>query len=551
MFKTNESHEQGQMFTPEDQMSPRLKKKLKGNWSDIFYNELFCKIDELIFKPLYSDHFGRGNFPVNILIGLEIIKELFSLTDEQLLERYHFDLLIRRSLGLKDLNEHILADRTLYYFRSSVAEYELTHGENLVMQVFKDGRDKIIEELGIKTGLQRTDSTLIGANIKKMNRLMLFHKVLSNFVNDLLSFKISISEVIEKLVKDDEDAFTYRLKKDKYLSKTKEIGEYIYSLITVHGLNPDIKELKSFKDAERLLKDQCNIEESKLDLKEAGDISSSSMQNPADVDATYRKKRNEEHRGYAAHATETCDKENEIQVVTDVDVVPNNVDDAKVLSEKIEGFKEETGLDTIILDGAFVSDDMRDVCKENDIKIVASAIRGKQSSKESDEMLTSLDFEIDDATGEVKSCPAGVSPRSQKVEEGKVTANFDVSICSVCEKKDICPVYSSPKQSRIIIDGTRTWLDERNELLKTDEYRELCNLRPPVEGLMEKLKPKYLSGRTLFRGLGRVKNRMILRAIGINFRRYNSYKLELLSKILVNLKIIRRIWIFRLKLANL
>ena len=182
-------------------------------------------------------------------------------------ERYHFDLLIRRSFGLKDLNEHILADRTLYYLRSSVAEYELAHGENLMMQVFNNGRDKIIEELGIKTGLQMTDSTMIGANIKKMSRLMLFHKVLFNLVLDLLRYKISVSEVIEELVKDDEDAFTYRLKSYEYLAKTKEIGEYIYCLITEHGLNPDIKGLPSFKDAERLLKEQCNIEKCAAPLK--------------------------------------------------------------------------------------------------------------------------------------------------------------------------------------------------------------------------------------------------------------------------------------------
>ncbi len=45
-------------------------------------------------------------------------------------------------------------------------------------------------------------------------------------------------------------------------------------------------------------------------------------------------------------------------------------------------------------------------------------------------------------------------------------------------------------------------------------------MRPPIEGLMEKLKPKYLSGKIKFRGLIRVKQRMVLRAIGINFKRY-------------------------------
>ena len=88
MFKLNEDHEQGQMFTVEDQMHPRLKEMLGKNWSDIFYEKIFRNIDESIFKSLYSDKFGRGNFPVNILVSLEIVKELFSVTDEQLFERY-------------------------------------------------------------------------------------------------------------------------------------------------------------------------------------------------------------------------------------------------------------------------------------------------------------------------------------------------------------------------------------------------------------------------------------------------------------------------------
>ena len=52
---------------------------------------------------------------------------------------------------------------------------------------------------------------------------------------------------------------------------------------------------------------------------------------------------------------------------------------------------------------------------------------------------------------------------------------------------------------------------------------------PAVEGLMEKLKPKYLRGRTLFRGRGKVRNRMTLRAIGLNFKRYWAWILDILS----------------------
>jgi hypothetical protein len=134
----------------------------------------------MLFAPLYCRNNGRPNFPVNILAGMEILKEMWNLTDEQLFERYYFDFVFRRALGLSDFNEHIIAEKTLYNFRASVAQHDREHGVTLMEPVFQMLRDDIIRELGIKTGSQRTDSTLIGANIKKMSRLMLFHNTLSN-----------------------------------------------------------------------------------------------------------------------------------------------------------------------------------------------------------------------------------------------------------------------------------------------------------------------------------------------------------------------------------
>lgn len=530
MFKKNISHEQGLLFTEENDMDPRLKKKLNNHWSGIFYEKIFCNIDEKLFKPLYNDQFGRTNFPVNILVSLEILKEMFSLTDEQLLDRYHFDLSLRRALGLTDINEHILASRTFYYFRSSVANYSIEHDFDFYTELFNTFRDDIITELGIKTGLQRTDSTMISANIKKMSMLTLFHKVLSNFVKDLLKLEYNVKTAIQEIVNVNEDRFSYKLKKDEILSKTKEISEYLYNLVELYSLNDTVKEMKSYQDAKRLLSERCDIIDSKISLKKSKDIGTSSMQNPADGDATYRKKRNIEHSGYAAHATETCDKDNVIQVITDVDLVPNNIDDSKVFSPKVEALKETTGLETIIGDSHFVSDDIRDECKKNNVKLIATEIRGRPPKHEKDKNLNSRSFDIDPDTDEVKSCPAGYRPTSQKKKENEVIARFSGKVCSECAKNEYCIAYNkSKKESCIVINEKRKWLDERNELLDTKEFKELCKLRPAVEGLMEKLKPKYLNGRILFRGLTKVKARMVLRGIGRNFKRYSGYKIDLCS----------------------
>ena len=174
-------------------------------------------------------------------------------------------------------------------------------------------------------------------------------------------------------------------------------------------------------------------------------------------------------------------------------------------------------LEVIIADGAFASDDTRNTCHKNEVTLVTSAIRGKQQA---DDVLDSLSFVYDD-TGLVLECPSGLRPRSQhKDENGTITANFDPIKCNVCSQKTKCISYISETQSRIVIDYHRRWLDERRELLKTEGYKNLCRMRPAVEGLMEKMKPKHLKGRTKFRGMVRVGNRMLLRAIGLNFRRY-------------------------------
>jgi hypothetical protein len=495
---------------------------------------VFLNIDESIFSQFYNERIGRSNFPVNILVGLEILKEFHNLTDEQLFDRYAFDVSFRQALGLKDFNEHILAERTFYYFRSSLAEHEIETGKNLLLTVFKDIRDDIIEELGIKTGMQRTDSAMIGANIKKMSRLMLFHKTLSNLVRDIRTMDLSVPHEIESIVSEDEDNFSYRLKKGERVEKTREIAGYLLALVTMYRDEWRINGAKSYEHAKRLLDEQCKISGSgPIQLKESKDITSSSMQNPSDDEATYRKKNNAEYRGYAMHASETCDPENKIQVVTDVELVQNNIDDAEVLSEKIEMLKEETGLDTMITDGGFVSDDVRAACQKNEVNLVTSAIRGKSSEKIRNETMTSCDFIFDNG-GSIIACPMGAAPRSQKMNMTTITANFDVAVCNQCERRTECPAYVSVNLSRIVIDDKRRWIDERTEALKTQEYRDLCGLRPPVEGLMSCVKPKYLRGRTLFRGRIKVKNRMIFKGIAINCKRIWAFSLDFLVKFFVN-----------------
>ena len=161
MFKENDGHNQRELFNSFSTLHPKTQNKLEKSWAALFYEHVFCKIDEKPFAVLYSPDKGRTNFPVNILLALELIKHIFDYTDEILLDQYNFNYQIMFALGERNLGERYLAPRTFYNFRQKLYQYTIQHPEqeDLIFGQFKTLTDHFIELLGLDTRQQRMDST--------------------------------------------------------------------------------------------------------------------------------------------------------------------------------------------------------------------------------------------------------------------------------------------------------------------------------------------------------------------------------------------------------
>lgn len=172
MFRTNDTHLQEDLFNHYRTMKPSIVKMLAKSWAPVFYEEVFCKIDETIFAPLYCLDNGRPNTPVNILLSLEIIKHQFGFTDEEILEQFYFNFQILYALGIRNLGEVYIAERTIYEFRERIYSYilERPDQEDILFKQFEILTSNFIEKAGIKTNEQRMDSTLVSPNIKKADR---------------------------------------------------------------------------------------------------------------------------------------------------------------------------------------------------------------------------------------------------------------------------------------------------------------------------------------------------------------------------------------------
>lgn len=79
-----------QIILPEDYfllMSERTKRIIQNSWVHSFYALIFSKINESCFEILYSDNkASKPNSSVHVIAGSLILKEVFTVTDDELLE---------------------------------------------------------------------------------------------------------------------------------------------------------------------------------------------------------------------------------------------------------------------------------------------------------------------------------------------------------------------------------------------------------------------------------------------------------------------------------
>jgi len=136
------------------------------------------RIDESRFAVLYSDEASRPNIPINVLVGLEILKSGFGWSDEEMYDHFCFDLQVRRALGYRDLGEGHFELRTVYNFRDRLTEHMQGTGENLFEQVFEQITDEQLVAFQLETDKLRMDSTMIASHIREMTQLQLLVEVL-------------------------------------------------------------------------------------------------------------------------------------------------------------------------------------------------------------------------------------------------------------------------------------------------------------------------------------------------------------------------------------
>ena len=233
MFRASPTSSQIDLFSNVEQFLRNLDQKKLNNpnaWQNVFLDQVTNRIPEERFAELFDDATGRPNAPLRLLVGMLILKEGFGWSDEELFEAVHFNLLVRRALGLMNLTDEVPVESTYYLFKQRLYAHQVETGENLLKDVFQDLTREQAKRLGVVGDRLRMDSTLLGSNLAACTRLQLIIACLQVFWNSLApeqQARLSDADraLLERLCAKRPSQHIYRLEETAKHAWLEELGE--------------------------------------------------------------------------------------------------------------------------------------------------------------------------------------------------------------------------------------------------------------------------------------------------------------------------------------
>jgi len=527
MFRKNEEHRQQSFFSGHYLLPDTLQERLLTSWAETFYQELFCRIDEEIFAPLYSEEASRPNVPVNVLVGAEILKSGFGWSDEQLYEQVCFNLQVRHALGEDDLRGEIFSLRTLYNFRRRVREYEEETGINLYQKVFEQVTNEQLEAVKLATGWQRMDSTQVLSNLAEMSRLGLLVAVLQSVHKQLPeSMKDEWAQRWARYLEGRPHQVCYRIATDEVEDHLVIIGEELCAVGA--ALMEQAPESEVLGLIQRVLEEQYEQDQNgNVHLRPEGEIGSDSLQSPHDPDATYRVKGGATYAGgYVANVSETADPENDVQLITDVQVEPNRADDATLMEQSLDD-QARRGIEVnqVTVDGGYTGPNGEAACAKHDVTLRPTRMRGGQTDPDHWGW-KEYTWEVeDDGTPVSVTCPQGCTATvfpgraedcflARFEDERCASCPFFNTKCRVQERKRLSPT--------LYVTRRRVEIALRRQQMSPED----ASIRAVVESTVRSLKRAFPGSKLPVRGLMRARMMLYPAAMMVNVRRLHRHLTE-------------------------
>ena len=502
-------------------LTAREKKFLDKSWATYFADYVFPNIDENLFAVLYSDNpASRPNTPVNVLFAANILEQDFGQNDDEILESLMFDVRYQVALHTTSFEEQPLSDKSLQRFRRKLLEYEEETGIDLTHECMKKLSAQMAGFLKLTGKIKRMDSMMIASNIRNMSRLELLYTCVANMVHRIheCGDDALISGMEHYLESNDRNRVIYHNKDDSSEIKTAAVLRDAGKLLS--SIPESYTETSEWILLKRVISEQTVEENGVLRLKTKEEGLSGVMQNPADPEATFRRKAGENNIGYSANLVEDVNVDEDGKVtgslITDYDLQKNTYSDSQFMKDEIAAMGKQDEPVTVITDAAFSSQENEELAAQNNINHIPTDLMGKDVNP------FLAEFKMNEEGTKVLECPNGCTPKSCSYNKntGMCRTSFYSSQCASCPHKDQCHPKIYKRTAVHMISKGMIVRANKQKTMKTDEYKKYGRIRNGVETVPSMLRRFCDADKMPVRGLLRMRQRLGFMIGAVNFRKF-------------------------------
>ena len=509
-----------QLFDSFDRvLTEKTRNRLLDGWPGVFRHVILELLPVDTIGGYFDPTMGRPTKELYSIAGLLFLQEFMDWTKDEALDAYSFNMNVHYALNLEPV-AHDISKRTLERY------INLFEVDGLAKVTMDTVTVKLIDTLGIKIDKQRLDSTHIFSDMASFGRTRLMGVAIKRFFTQLKRHSKTDYEALDKSLRNRYAPGVNQLfadtKKDSQSRRLlrQQVAEDMYYLVKRFADNNEQNNRDTYKAVERIFYEQCEVQEDRIVIKKktGGNV----MQNPSDADAGYDGHKGQ---GYQAQLSETCNPENEVQLVTCA--IPQTAAEAdtnaveKVLDDLTEN---ELLPDDLLVDTHYTGDDNVQLAEEKGVELVGPVPSGSgkaKTDKEEYEQLNIDDFNVDEETEEVICCPAGHKPEDSEYNSntGKTKTIMPKSTCSECEFRKQCPVEKTRNGYQIDHTAKDRRVAGRRRETATDVFKERYKTRGGIEATNSGLKRKTGLGQLRVRGKPAVFHAIYLKVAGWNILR--------------------------------
>jgi hypothetical protein len=501
-------------------LSKRKIKLLEKSWAGTFRQHIFpiLPVEELAVH--YSQTTGRATKDLLTAMGAVILQQIFDLTDEETCEQLAFNQQWHYALATYDPKEQIFAERTLWTVRHHLTQSTSAH------KIFNIVTDELANKFNVNTNQQRMDSVHVNSNMANLGRIRLMSRTITSFLKNFKrhfseQYKQDISEELKnKYMRETSGSYFGSSKPSESHKRLSEIATDMQFLIEKYIENEAVLKMSSYKLMQRVISEQCIINEGICEVKVPKEIPSNSIQNPSDIDAGYDGHKGQ---GYQVQLSETYsrqddtiedEQESELDLITYVKVESADEHDSKALAPAIDEMESRAiKPEEILVDSLYGSDENVIESLEKDVRVI-SPVMGKKSAKNFD------GFEFDSKTKIVLSCPMGKVPNSVKPnKKGTITARWSKEDCQNCPMKETCQAQRGPRGHKLFYSEKDIRLWQRRKFEDSPEFKDKYRYRSGIEATNSRYIHMTGARRVRYRGLKNVEFAETMKALGINMFR--------------------------------